>query len=72
MKSPFCFIVKPQGGSRYDNLSKQGNGKLIKSTSQEDHTATNRFATVEEIPILWSFNKEIAKGDTVVVHHNNF
>jgi len=72
MKSPFSFIVKPQGGQRYDNLSKHGDGKLIKSTSQEDHTATNRFATVEEIPILWSFNKEISKGDTVVVHHNIF
>tara|TARA_R110000744_G_scaffold114561_2_gene214318 strand:+ start:5060 stop:5629 length:570 start_codon:yes stop_codon:yes gene_type:complete len=72
MKSPFCFIVKPQGGMRYDNLSKHGDGKLITSSSQEDHTATNRFATVEEVPILWAFNKNIKKGDTVVVHHNIF
>lgn len=72
MKSPYCFIVKPQGGQRYDNLSKHGDGKLITSASQEDHTTTNRFAIVEEIPILWAFNKDIKKGDTVVVHHNVF
>jgi len=72
MKSPFCFIVKPQGGQRYDNLSKHGDGKLITSASQEDHTTTNRFATVEEVPILLAFNKNIKKGDTVVVHHNIF
>tara|TARA_R110000796_G_scaffold16994_4_gene52568 strand:- start:1910 stop:2455 length:546 start_codon:yes stop_codon:yes gene_type:complete len=64
--------VKPQGGQRYDNLSKHGDGKLITSASQEDHTTTNRFAIVEEIPILWAFNKDIKKGDTVVVHHNVF
>jgi hypothetical protein len=72
MKSPYCFIVKPQGGQRYDNLSKHGDGKLITSASQEDHTTTNRFAIVEEIPIMWAFNKNIKKGDTVIVHHNVF
>tara|TARA_R110000796_G_scaffold119534_2_gene233682 strand:- start:1866 stop:2411 length:546 start_codon:yes stop_codon:yes gene_type:complete len=64
--------VKPQGGMRYDNLSKHGDGKLITSSSQEDHTTTNRFATVEEVPILWAYNKDIKKGDTIVIHHNIF
>ena len=51
MRSPYCFIVEPRNGMRYDNISVFGNKKLIKSVSQEDHTATNRFATVVSAPL---------------------
>jgi len=70
MKSPYCFIVEPKDGMRYDNISHFGNKKLIKSVSQEDHTATNRFATVTSIPL--NYDGKIKAGDILVVHHNVF
>ena len=44
--------------------------KFITSVSEEDHTASNRFATVVETPI--NYNGPIVKGDTLLVHHNVF
>ncbi len=66
MQSPYNFIIKPVGGRRYDNI-KEG---LIVSTSQEDHTVTNRFGIVENVPM--GYNGSIHIGDTLLVHHNVF
>jgi hypothetical protein len=70
MKSPFNFIVRPHNGRRYDNIKSIGGIDFITSTSQEDHTVSNRYATVISTPI--DYNGEIEEGDTLVVHHNVF
>lgn len=67
MQSPYHFIIKPRGGRRYDNIKENG---LIISTSQEDHTVTNRYGIVESVPM--GYEGEIKKGDTLLVHHNTF
>lgn len=67
MRSPFYFIVEPLDGKTYDSVRDNG---LIVSVSQEDHTATNRFATVINTPV--GYNGPINIGDTLVVHHNIF
>ena len=70
MKSPYNFIVKPLKGRRYDNIKEIGGINFITSTSQEDFTASNRYAEVIETPI--SYDGEISPGDTLIVHHNVF
>lgn len=70
MKSPFNFIVRPHNGRRYDNIKKVGGIDLITSSSQEDHTTSNRYATVVSTPI--NYNGEIEEGDVLIVHHNVF
>ena len=70
MRSPYCFIVKPKNNSRYDNISHHGDKTLIKSTSQEDHHATNRNAIVLSPPL--NYDGPIGSGDTIIVHHNVF
>jgi len=70
MKSPFNFIVRPYNGRRYDNIKSIGGIDFITSTSQEDHTVSNRYATVVSTPI--DYSGEIEKGDILVVHHNVF
>ena len=51
MRSPFNFIVRPYNGRRYDNIKKIGGIDFITSSSQEDHTVSNRYATVVATPI---------------------
>ena len=51
MKSPFSFIVSPINDRRYDNVKKIGDVDFITSASEEDHKASNRFATVHATPI---------------------
>ena len=70
MKSPFYFIIKPYNLRRYDNIKKIGGVDFVTSTSKEDHTASNRFATVVEVPL--NYDGPIKKGDTLLVHHNVF
>ena len=70
MKSPFNFIVRPCNGRRYDNVKEIGGVDFITSTSQEDHTVSNRYAEVVETPI--GYDGEIQPGDTIIVHHNVF
>ena len=70
MKSPNHFLVKPLGGRRYDNVRKYGDVDFIISSDQEDHTVTNRFAEVIEVPA--NYNGEIKAGDVLIVHHNVF
>lgn len=70
MKSPFNFIVRPYNGRRYDNIKKIGDVDIIVSASQEDHTVSNRYATVVSTPI--NYSGDIQPGDTLLVHHNVF
>ena len=70
MKSPHYFIVKPLKGRRYDNIKKIGGIDFYTSVSQEDHTATNRFAEVVSTPL--NYKGDINKGDILLVHHNVF
>ncbi len=70
MQSPHYFIVKPVSGRRYDNIRKYGDKELITSVSEEDHTSSNRFAKVVNLPI--GYSGEINIGDTLLVHHNVF
>jgi hypothetical protein len=70
MKSPHYFIIEPFEGKRYDNVRKYGSCELILSSSQEDHTVTNRIGVVIETPLY--YDGPIKKGDLIVVHHNVF
>lgn len=70
MRSPTDFIVRPYNGRRYDNIKSIGGVDIITSASQEDHTVSNRYATVVSTPIKYS--GEIEAGDTLIVHHNVF
>ena len=70
MKSPYCFIIKPVDGRRYDNIRTYGKSEFIISASQEDHTVSNRFGEVVSVPIY--YNGPIKPNDIVVVHHNVF
>ena len=70
MRSPFHFLIKPLGGNRYKHTKDINGVDFIVSSSQEDHTATNRYAEVVEPPIV--YNGDIKKGDILIVHHNVF
>ena len=70
MKSPTDFIVRPYNNRRYDNIKNIGGMDFVTSVSQEDHKASNRFATVVETPI--NYDGPIGVGDTLLVHHNVF
>ena len=70
MNSPFYFIVTPLNNKRYDNVRVYGDSELITSSSQEDHLASNRFATVVSVPAY--YKGEIDKKDLLLVHHNVF
>tara|TARA_R110000787_G_scaffold3543_4_gene13842 strand:+ start:2890 stop:3453 length:564 start_codon:yes stop_codon:yes gene_type:complete len=70
MKSPYSFIVTPLNNRRYDNLKKIGDVNFITSTSEEDHTVSNRYATVVSLPL--NYLGEIKEGDILLVHHNVF
>jgi|TARA_B100000780_G_scaffold278674_1_gene253124 hypothetical protein len=70
MKSPYSFIVKPYNNKRYDNTKKYGETDFIISTSEEDHSASNRYAVVVSTPI--DYSGPVKEGDTLLVHHNVF
>ena len=70
MRSPYNFIVTPLNKRRYDNIKEIGSTQFITSTSQEDHEASNRFASVVSLPI--NYTGPIKEGDTLLVHHNVF
>jgi len=70
MRSPFHFLIKPLGGNRYKHTKDINGVDFIVSSSQEDHTATNRYAEVVEPPIV--YDGDIKKGDILIVHHNVF
>lgn len=70
MQSPFYFIVRPQGGKRYANTKEISGVELIVSTSEEDHTFSNRIADVISLPK--GYAGPINVGDELIVHHNAF
>ena len=70
MKSPYSFIVKPYNNKRYDNTKTYGETNFIISTSEEDHSASNRYAIVVSTPI--DYSGPVKEGDTLLVHHNVF
>ena len=70
MRSPTHFLIRPLGGRRYDNIKKFGDVEFITSSSQEDHTVTNRYGEVLATPM--NYDGEISVGDTLLVHHNVF
>ena len=70
MKSPYCFIVEPVSGRRYDNIRVYDGNAFIISSSQEDHTVSNRLARVVSVPTYYS--GPVREGDIVIVHHNVF
>ena len=70
MKSPHYFIVNPVKGRRYDNIKNIGGIDFYTSVSQEDYTASNRFAEVVSCPL--NYTGEIQAGDILLVHHNVF
>jgi len=69
MKSAYCFLVEPKG-DRYNNTIDVGDKKLIVNTEVYNHQYVNREAKVLSVPII--NETPIAKGDTVLVHHNVF
>jgi len=70
MRSPHYFVIRPNKGVRYDNMRQYGDKDFIISSSQEDHTVTNRIGIVESVPIGYDGN--IKPGDQIIVHHNVF
>lgn len=70
MKSPYLFLVKPYNGRRYDNILDLDGNDFIISSSQEDHTVSNRYAEVVSTPV--NYNGDIKPGDMLIVHHNVF
>lgn len=70
MRSLTQFIVKPVEGRRYANTKEIGGIDLIISTSEEDHTVSNRFGIVIEVPV--NYDGDISEGDILLVHHNVF
>jgi hypothetical protein len=70
MKSPHYFVIRPFNGQRYDSVRKYGDIDFVISSSQEDHTVTNRVGIVDSVPI--GYDGDISVGDFVIVHHNVF
>ena len=70
MKSPSSFIVKPFEGKRYSNSIPLAGINFITSNSQEDYTATNRYAEVVSCPN--NYKGDVSPGDLLIVHHNVF
>ena len=70
MRSPTDFLVKAVDGKRYANTKNIGGIDVIISTSDEDHTVSQRMAEVIAIPLY--YNGPVKEGDTLLVHHNVF
>lgn len=70
MKTPLKFIIEPVDGEIYKNTKKVGDIDLVLNSSIEDHTSTNREATVVSVPTF--YNGPVVDGDTVLIHHNCF
>ena len=70
MRSPHYFVIRPNKGVRYDNTRQYGDKEFIISSSQEDHTVTNRIGIVDSVPI--GYDGKIKPGDYIIVHHNVF
>ena len=69
MQSIYDFIISPKT-SRYNNVKKVGDKKLILNTEIYNHQYVSRKAIVKSIPIV--IPTKIQVGDEVIVHHNIF
>jgi hypothetical protein len=70
MRSLDCFIVHPKDGKRYDNVKDISGVDFNVSSTNEDHSVTNRIGVVESVPM--TYKGEISDGDEIIVHHNTF
>jgi len=70
MQSLYSFIVTPLKNRRYDNIKYYDDKRFFTSVSEEDHTVSNRFAKVVQLPK--NYDGEVNVGDTLLVHHNVF
>jgi len=69
MRGMFDFIIKPKE-SRYNNIKKVGDSKLILNTELQNHQYVSREGVVIGEPSINTTG--VKKGDTVVLHHNVF
>lgn len=69
MKSPFFFLISPQGDEYQNSIEIAGQSIIINSTV-ENHKAVNRFAVILDTPT--HYDGPIKKGDIIIVHHNVF
>ena len=69
MQSIYDFIISPKT-SRYNNVKKVGDKKLILNTEIYNHQYVSRQAIVKSIPI--AVPTKIQVGDEIIVHHNVF
>ena len=69
MRSIYDFIISPKT-SRYNNVKKVGDKKLILNTEIYNHQYVSRQAIVKSIPIV--IPTKIQVGDEIIVHHNVF
>jgi hypothetical protein len=70
MQSPNQFIVKPLDDKRYFDSVREGDLHFLLSTSQEDASASNREAVVQQVPV--NYSGPVGVGDHLLVHHNVF
>ena len=69
MRSIYDFIISPKT-SRYNNVKKLSDKKLILNTEIYNHQYVSRRAVVKSIPIV--VPTKIQVGDEIIVHHNVF
>ena len=69
MQSIYDFIISPKT-SRYNNVKKVGDKKLILNTEIYNHQYVSRQAIVKSIPI--AVPTKIQVDDEIIVHHNVF
>ena len=69
MQSIYDFIISPKT-SRYNNVKKLSDKKLILNTEIYNHQYVSRQAIVKSIPIV--IPTKIQVGDEIIVHHNVF
>ena len=70
MRSLHHFVCEPKDGRRYDNTKDLAGKQFVTSSTDEDHSVTNRIAIVKSTPI--KYDGPIQSGDELIVHHNIF
>lgn len=70
MRSLHHFVCEPKDGKRYDNTKELSGKQFITSSTEEDHSVTNRIAVVKSVPL--KYDGPIKPGDELIVHHNIF
>jgi hypothetical protein len=70
MRSLSYFIVHPKEGKRYDNTKDISGVAINVSSTNEDHSVTQRIGVVDALPM--TYKGDIQVGDEIIVHHNTF